>query len=175
MIKKSPVRGKLNRKLAIAISAFLLLAAAIALLWNTPDSRVGSGNISVSFLNYTNTSAGSNAVSFVISNSGPEEVTIANYFFMCPRDQTWDVASDRRVVLRSRKAAELTLNKAAGDCTLLVLYSGYDWREAVRHLAARARLLRFFHGSKWGLPSKYERTTIEVSDPPKSTADSHPK
>ncbi|HSU56782.1 MAG TPA: hypothetical protein VLT36_22175 [Candidatus Dormibacteraeota bacterium] len=172
---QSIVRKKVARRILSAMVAPLVCAGILVLFWRRTDSPTGSGAVSVTFLNYTNSLAGSNAVGFVISNSCPKTVTIANYFFMCPNDQTWDVANPRRMVLGSGNSARLMLAKAKGDCTLLVLYSKYDWREAVRNRTARLHLWRWFPRSKWGLPAKYERAMIQVPDPVKSPLSPVPK
>lgn len=164
--------GRYNRKrwVAFLIAALLLLAViGTALLWSAPDSNAGPGKVDLTFLSYTNTVTGSNAVLFVVSNSGPRAVTISDYFFLCPHDQMWDIGTSPRIVLSSGKAASCIKQKAKGDCTLLVLYSNYSWKEAVRHLAARAGLLRLFPRGKWGLP-KNESATIKVPDRPQTTS-----
>jgi hypothetical protein len=152
-----------NKLIGAAVLAFVVLG--IIVFWAVGlSSKAGPANVAVTVVGRTNDPAGRTIVSAVVSNSGPVSITIDNYFFMCPHDQTWDVARLRRLVLGRGRAATVQIPKERGDCTLLVLYTKHNWKGTVRYWTGHVGLWRLFPKSKWGLPEKYDNAAIAVGD-----------
>ena len=95
-----------RRNKVIGAAVLALVVLRVIVFWAVGlNSKAGPANVTVTVVGRTNDPAGKTIVYAVVSNSGPISITIDNYFFMCPHDQTWDVATLRRLVLGRGKAA----------------------------------------------------------------------